>query len=274
MHAPRPEEPSCASAPSPPPLPRHPPPPAPPESRLAGIRALAHDDDERPSREDLTYGETIFTAAPVRCRASCAVAAVGEDRYPAGLLIDLRRPLRVPHRSDHPGARAARARRRRRPRRRRPHPGPPVQQLRLARALAHDPRQDQEGQPRPLQRPSTARAARTSCSATTAPTGSSAAAARTSCGATGRAARPADQPARPHLRRPRQRLHLRLPRPQRDLRRAGQRRDLGALRPRLRRLRARPRHLPRRQDPPEGLQVPQLREGRLPQRGRSAAATG
>ena len=32
-----------------------------PESRLGGVRALAHDEDERPSREDRTYGETIFT---------------------------------------------------------------------------------------------------------------------------------------------------------------------------------------------------------------------
>ena len=39
--------------------------PAPPESRLAGIRALAHDDEERPSREDLTYGETIFNRGVV-----------------------------------------------------------------------------------------------------------------------------------------------------------------------------------------------------------------
>ena len=36
-----------------------------PESRLGGVRALAHDDDERPSREDRTYGETIFTRPPV-----------------------------------------------------------------------------------------------------------------------------------------------------------------------------------------------------------------
>ena len=43
-----------------------PPPPAPaPESRLGGVRAIAHDDDERPSREDRTYGETIFTRPPV-----------------------------------------------------------------------------------------------------------------------------------------------------------------------------------------------------------------
>lgn len=41
------------------------PPTAPPENRLAGIRALARDDDERPSREDLTYGETIFNRGVV-----------------------------------------------------------------------------------------------------------------------------------------------------------------------------------------------------------------
>ena len=36
-----------------------------PESRLGGIRALAHDEDERPSREDRTYGETIFNRSVV-----------------------------------------------------------------------------------------------------------------------------------------------------------------------------------------------------------------
>ena len=36
-----------------------------PESRLDGVRALAHDDDERPSREDRTYGETIFNRGVV-----------------------------------------------------------------------------------------------------------------------------------------------------------------------------------------------------------------
>ncbi len=40
-------------------------PQAAPESRLGGMRALAHDDDERPSREDLTYGETIFNRGVV-----------------------------------------------------------------------------------------------------------------------------------------------------------------------------------------------------------------
>jgi hypothetical protein len=39
--------------------------PTQPESRLSGIRSLAHDEDERPSREDRGYGETIFTRPPV-----------------------------------------------------------------------------------------------------------------------------------------------------------------------------------------------------------------
>jgi hypothetical protein len=34
-------------------------------SRLAGIRGLPHDADERPSREDAEYGQTIFTSEPV-----------------------------------------------------------------------------------------------------------------------------------------------------------------------------------------------------------------
>jgi hypothetical protein len=35
---------------------------APPESdRLGTVRPLAHDEDERPSREDRNYGSTIFT---------------------------------------------------------------------------------------------------------------------------------------------------------------------------------------------------------------------
>ncbi|HET8952671.1 MAG TPA: hypothetical protein VFN44_19250 [Solirubrobacteraceae bacterium] len=41
------------------------PPAQPSESRLGGIRALAHDEDERPSREDRTYGETIFNRGVV-----------------------------------------------------------------------------------------------------------------------------------------------------------------------------------------------------------------
>jgi hypothetical protein len=40
-------------------------PPAPFERRLSGIRSLAHHEDERPSREDLTSGETIFNRAVV-----------------------------------------------------------------------------------------------------------------------------------------------------------------------------------------------------------------
>jgi hypothetical protein len=41
--------------------------PAPPPAagRLSGVRAVAHDDDERPSREDRSYGETIFNRAAV-----------------------------------------------------------------------------------------------------------------------------------------------------------------------------------------------------------------
>ena len=34
-------------------------------SRLSGIRGVPHDDDERPSREDADYGQTIFTRGPV-----------------------------------------------------------------------------------------------------------------------------------------------------------------------------------------------------------------
>jgi len=33
--------------------------------KLSRIRPLAHDEDERPRREDLTYGGTIFNRAPV-----------------------------------------------------------------------------------------------------------------------------------------------------------------------------------------------------------------
>jgi len=41
--------------------------PSPPqaEGRLGGVRGLAHDEDERPSREDRTYGETIFNRGVV-----------------------------------------------------------------------------------------------------------------------------------------------------------------------------------------------------------------
>ena len=34
-------------------------------NRLSGVRAVAHDDDERPSREDRRYGENIFNRATV-----------------------------------------------------------------------------------------------------------------------------------------------------------------------------------------------------------------
>jgi hypothetical protein len=33
--------------------------------RLSGVRGLPHDDDERPSREDADYGQTIFTRGTV-----------------------------------------------------------------------------------------------------------------------------------------------------------------------------------------------------------------
>ncbi len=33
--------------------------------KLHGVRSLAHDEDERPSREDRDYGGTIFTRPPV-----------------------------------------------------------------------------------------------------------------------------------------------------------------------------------------------------------------
>ena len=41
--------------------------PSPPRApgRLDGVRSLAHDEDERPSREDRTYGETIFNRGVV-----------------------------------------------------------------------------------------------------------------------------------------------------------------------------------------------------------------
>lgn len=34
-------------------------------SRLSGVRPLHLDDDERQSREDGSYGETIFSRSPV-----------------------------------------------------------------------------------------------------------------------------------------------------------------------------------------------------------------
>jgi hypothetical protein len=33
--------------------------------KLSGVRPVAHDEDERPSREDRDYGSTIFTRSPV-----------------------------------------------------------------------------------------------------------------------------------------------------------------------------------------------------------------
>ena len=33
--------------------------------KLSHMPALAHDDDERPSREDMNYGSTIFTRPTV-----------------------------------------------------------------------------------------------------------------------------------------------------------------------------------------------------------------
>jgi hypothetical protein len=35
------------------------------EERLRTMRPMAHDEDERPSREDRNYGSTIFTRSPV-----------------------------------------------------------------------------------------------------------------------------------------------------------------------------------------------------------------
>jgi hypothetical protein len=33
--------------------------------KLSRVPPIAHDEDERPRREDLTYGQTIFTRPPV-----------------------------------------------------------------------------------------------------------------------------------------------------------------------------------------------------------------
>jgi len=33
--------------------------------KLSGVRPLAHDEDERPSREDRRFGRTIFNRPPV-----------------------------------------------------------------------------------------------------------------------------------------------------------------------------------------------------------------
>jgi hypothetical protein len=40
--------------------------PSPVAGRLTGVRSVAHhDDEERPSREDLSYGTTMFNRATV-----------------------------------------------------------------------------------------------------------------------------------------------------------------------------------------------------------------
>jgi hypothetical protein len=39
--------------------------PPPADGRLTGVRAVAHDEDERPSRQDLSYGTTMFNRATV-----------------------------------------------------------------------------------------------------------------------------------------------------------------------------------------------------------------
>ena len=45
---------------------KHDPVPPPAADRLSGIPRLARDEDERPSREDRAYGQTIFTRPPVQ----------------------------------------------------------------------------------------------------------------------------------------------------------------------------------------------------------------
>ena len=39
--------------------------PTPAAGRLTGVRGISHDDDERPSRQDLSYGTTMFNRATV-----------------------------------------------------------------------------------------------------------------------------------------------------------------------------------------------------------------
>lgn len=39
--------------------------PPPTAGRLSGMRVISHDEDERPSREDRSYGETMFNRATV-----------------------------------------------------------------------------------------------------------------------------------------------------------------------------------------------------------------
>ena len=36
-----------------------------PADKLSRIRPIAHDDDERPTREDLRFGETLLSRTPV-----------------------------------------------------------------------------------------------------------------------------------------------------------------------------------------------------------------
>jgi hypothetical protein len=43
----------------------HPPAPAPTVSRFGGLAPLPYDEDERPSREDRDFGQTIFIRTPV-----------------------------------------------------------------------------------------------------------------------------------------------------------------------------------------------------------------
>jgi hypothetical protein len=47
------------------PRPAAPPAAEPAPSKLAGVRPVAHDDDERASAQDRGYGETIFTRPAV-----------------------------------------------------------------------------------------------------------------------------------------------------------------------------------------------------------------
>jgi hypothetical protein len=44
---------------------RQPPPADSPETKLSRARPLAHQEDERPSAEDLNYGQTMFTRPTV-----------------------------------------------------------------------------------------------------------------------------------------------------------------------------------------------------------------
>lgn len=35
------------------------------DDKLSHVRPIAHDEDERPNREDMDYGSTMFTRPPV-----------------------------------------------------------------------------------------------------------------------------------------------------------------------------------------------------------------